>query len=289
MRFNFKKYAIMVILLILCFSMVLWSEETSHKRQRTITINGSDTMLILGQKWAEIYMNRNPWVRIQVAGGGSGVGISALINGTTNIAEASRHMEKEEEDRLIKERGESRKPVEFRVAIDGITIYVNRNNPVDSLTLDQLEDIFTGKIGNWKEVGGDDAKIVMYGRESVSGTRRYFQGIVLNMADYAVEVQPLPGTGAIVNAVSKDENGIGYGGVGYASGVKKLRVARDNESGYYLPEREYVITGQYPLARYLYWYTAGSPKDEIEDLLDWVLSPEGQKIVEEVGYFPLIK
>lgn len=246
-------------------------------------------MLILGQKWAEVYMKKNPGVRIQVSGGGSGVGFSALINGTTHIAEASRHMEKEEEESLIKKRGENHKPIEFRVAIDGITIYVNKNNPVDSLTLDQIRDIYIGKIRNWKEVGGHNAEIVMYGRESVSGTRRYFQGIVLNMADFAIQVQSLPGTGAIVNAVANDMNGIGYGGVAYAKEVKKLKIARDEESGYYPPERKYVVTGQYPLARYLYWYTAGFPKKEVKELIDWVLSQEGQKVVEEVGYFPVLK
>jgi phosphate transport system substrate-binding protein len=286
---SLKRYTVIVTLLILYSSLVLWSAETSNREPRTITIKGSDTMLILGQKWAEVYMKENPGIKIQISGGGSGVGFSALINGTTHIAEASRHMEKEEEETLIKERGESHKPIEFRVAMDGITIYVNEDNPVDRLTFDQLRDIYLGKIRNWKEVGGQDAKIVMYGRESASGTRRYFQGIILNMADFALQVQPLPGTGAIVNAVANDKNGIGYGGVGYARGVKKIKIARDEKSGYYPPEREYVVTGQYPLARHLYWYTAGPPKDEVKKLLDWVLGPEGQNIVEEVGYFPVVK
>ena len=253
---------------------------------KTITIRGSDTMLILGQRWAEVYMKKNPDSRIQISGGGSVVGIASLINGTTDITQASRHMYKEEEDSLISKRG--KRAVEFRVALDAITLYVSDKNPVESLTFDQLQEIFQGRITNWKEVGGRDARIVLYGREITSGTREFIRMMVLNMGDYDRLFQSLPGTAAIVNAVAKDENGIGYGGVAYAKGVKRMKVALDEGSGYYLPEREYVMTGQYPLARYLYWYTAGPPKGEIKKLLDWVLSPEGQGVVEEVGYFPLV-
>jgi phosphate transport system substrate-binding protein len=252
---------------------------------QSITVSGSDTMLILGQRWAEEYMKRNPDVRIQVNGGGSGAGFAALINATTDIAQGSRHMYKDEEELLVQETG---KPAyEFRVALDAITLYVNEDNPVDRLTFDQLRDIYSGKTRNWKEVGGKDTRIILYGRQSASGTREFFRAMVLNMGDYSKLVQPLLGTAAIVNAVAKDASGIGYGGVAYAKGVKKLMVAVEEESGYYPPEKEFIVTGQYKLGRYLYIYTAGPPKGAVKRYLDWILSPEGQRLVEEVGYFPL--
>jgi phosphate transport system substrate-binding protein len=250
-----------------------------------ITLKGSDTLLILGQKWAEIYMKEHPGAVVQVTGGGSGVGISALINGGTDIAQASRPMKDKEKETLLEKRGIGAH--EIQVALDGITIYVNEKNLVEKLTFAQLKDIYQATAKNWKEVGGNDAPIVLYGRENSSGTHVFFKEHVLNDEDYAVSVQPLPGTAAIVNAVAKDENGIGYGGAAYAKGVKEILVAHDEKSGFFPPSMENIISGKYPISRYLYWYTAGSPKGDIKDLVDWVLSPEGQKIVEEVGYFPL--
>jgi phosphate transport system substrate-binding protein len=252
---------------------------------KNITLKGSDTLLILGQKWAEIYMKKNPGTVVQVTGGGSGVGISALIDGSTDIAQASRPMKDKERDKMLEKRGIG--PVEIPVALDGITVYVNEKNPVDKLTFAQLKGIFQSTITNWKDVGGDDARIVMYGRENSSGTHVFFKEHVLNKEDYSVRVQPLPGTAAIVNAVAKDENGIGYGGVAYAKGVKEVVVAYDEESGYFPPSMENIVSGKYPINRYLYWYTAGSPKGDIKKLVDWILSPAGQEIVEQVGYFPL--
>jgi phosphate transport system substrate-binding protein len=213
------------------------------------------------------------------------VGISALIDGSTDIAQASRPMKDKEREKMLEKRGIG--PVETPVALDGITVYVNEKNPVEKLTFAQLKGIFQAKIKNWNEVGGRDAKIVLYGRENSSGTHVFFKEHVLNKEDYSVRVQPLPGTAAIVNAVAKDENGIGYGGVAYAKGVKEILVAYDVESGYYPPTMENIISGKYPISRYLFWYTAGSPKGDIKKLVDWILSPTGQEIVEEVGYFPL--
>jgi phosphate transport system substrate-binding protein len=252
---------------------------------KSITLKGSDTLLILGQKWAEIYMKKNPGTVVQVTGGGSGVGISALINGSTDIAQASRPMKDKERDKMLEKRGIG--PQEIPVALDGITVYVNEKNPVEKLTFAQLKDIFQAAVKNWKEVDGKDAPIVMYGRENSSGTHVFFKEHVLNKEDYSVRVQPLPGTAAIVNAVAKDENGIGYGGAAYAKGVKEVLVAYDEESGYFSPTMENIVSGKYPISRYLYWYTAGSPKGDIKNLVDWILSSKGQEIVEEVGYFPL--
>jgi len=272
-----KKVIIIAVGLFLLSSLVFAGKN--------ITLKGSDTLLILGQKWAEIYMKKNPGTVVQVTGGGSGVGISALINGGTDIAQASRPMKEKEKDKMLEKRGIGVN--EIPVALDGIAVYVNDKNPVERLTFAQLKDIFQATIRNWKEVGGSDEKIVLYGRENSSGTHVFFKEHVLKKEDYAVRVQPLPGTAAVVNAVAKDEKGIGYGGAAYAKGVKEVLVAHDEESGYFPPNMENIVSGKYPISRYLFWYTAGSPKGEMKELVDWVLSPEGQKVVEEVGYFPL--
>jgi phosphate transport system substrate-binding protein len=198
-----KKLTLLIIGLILMSSFIFAA--------RNITLKGSDTLLILGQKWAEIYMKENPGTVIQVTGGGSGVGIAALINGTTDIAQASRPMKDKEKENVLEKRGIGAN--EIPVALDGITVYVNEKNTVGKLTFAQLKDIFQAKITNWKQVGGQDEKIVLYGRENSSGTHVFFKEHVLNNEDYAVSVQPLPGTAAIVNAVAQDEKGIGYGGV----------------------------------------------------------------------------
>jgi phosphate transport system substrate-binding protein len=252
---------------------------------KTITLKGSDTLLLLGQKWAEIYMKKNPGTVIQVTGGGSGVGISALINGGTDIAQASRPMKDKEKEKMLEKRGIG--PHEIPVALDGITVYVHEKNPVEKLTFAQLKDIFQSGVKNWKEVGGKDAPIVLYGRENSSGTHVFFKEHVLKKEDYSVRVQPLPGTAAIVHAVAKDENGIGYGGAAYAKGVKEILVAYEQESGFFPPTMENIVSGKYPISRYLFWYTAGTPKGEVKQLTDWILTHEGQEIVEEVGYFPL--
>lgn len=272
-----KKFSIILVGLVLLSGLVFAG--------KTITLKGSDTLLILGQKWAEIYMKENPGTVVQVTGGGSGVGIAGLINGTTDIAQASRPMKDKEKDNMLEKRGIGTE--EIPVALDGITVYVNEKNPVEKLTFAQLKGVFQAKIKNWKEVGGNDARIVLYGRENSSGTHVFFKEHVLNKEDYAVRVQPLPGTAAIVNAVAKDKNGIGYGGVAYAKGVKEVLLAKDEKSGYYPPTMENIVSGKYPISRYLFWYTAGSPKGDIKKLVSWILSPEGQKVVEEVGYFPL--
>jgi phosphate transport system substrate-binding protein len=192
--------------------------------QSKITVKGSDTMVILAQKWAEIYMKKNPTAVIQVTGGGSGVGITALINGTTDICNASRQMKSTEIEKL-KARYNTL-GVEIPCAKDGVTIFLNEANKVQALTIKQLSDIYQGKVRNWKEVGGDNADIRLYGRENSSGTYVYFHDEVVK-GDYAASVQSLPGTAAVVNAVKKDVNGIGYGGAAYAQGVKHCGVKKD--------------------------------------------------------------
>jgi phosphate transport system substrate-binding protein len=253
--------------------------------KKAITVKGSDTMVILAQRWAEEYMTKHTDQTVQVTGGGSGVGISALINGTTDIADASRPMKQSEFDKL-KERFNTM-GYETKVAKDGITLYLNEGNPVSELTLDQIKAMYLGEVTNWKEVGGLDAKIILYGRENSSGTYVYFRDNVLGGKDFANSVQSLPGTAAIVNAVAKDKVGIGYGGAAYAKGVKILKVKKDASSAGVEPTAETIKNDTYPISRYLYMYTRDKPAGDMKKFMDWVVGGEGQSIVTKVGYFPV--
>ena len=253
--------------------------------KKVITVKGSDTMVILAQRWAEKYMASNSDVTVQVTGGGSGVGISALINGSTDIADASRPMKKSEMDK-VKVRFNSL-GYETKAAKDGITLYLNESNPVSEMSIDQIRAIYLGETTNWKDVGGPDEKIILYGRENSSGTYVYFRDNVLNGKDYSSTMQSLPGTAAVVNAVAKDKLGIGYGGAAYAKGVKVLKVKKDAGSPAYEPTPETIKENQYPITRYLFMYTRAKPTGDMKDFIDWTLSEEGQSIVTKVGYFPV--
>ena len=263
--------------------IIALTASTSVFSQSKITVKGSDTMVILAQRWAELYMKSNPQTAVQVTGGGSGVGITALINGTTDICNASRPMKQAEIEKL-KARYNTL-GVEIPCARDGVTIFLNESNKVSELTLKQISDIYSGKIRNWKELGGDNAEIRLYGRENSSGTYTYLHDEVVK-ADYASTVQSLPGTAAVVNAVKKDVNGIGYGGAAYAVGVKYAKVKKDANSTAYVPSAETIGKGLYPITRYLYMYLRNRPTGETKKYIDWILGPEGQAVVTEVGYFP---
>jgi phosphate transport system substrate-binding protein len=275
-----KKNKILTAILL----AVIFIAGTAFMQQTRITIKGSDTMVILAQRWAEIYMKQHPETSIQVTGGGSGVGLAALINGTTDIANSSRPIKKSEIEKL-KSRYNTL-GVEIPCAKDGITVFLHESNPVKELSLKQLSDIYTGKVTNWKQVGGADAKITLYGRENSSGTYVYFKETVVK-ADYAAACQTLPGTAAVVNAVKKDKNGIGYGGAAYAEGVQHCKVKKDANSAAYLPTEENVAKNLYPITRYLYMYMRNRPTGDLKKFIDWILSPEGQKVVTGVGYFPV--
>ena len=274
---NLLKLSIIAVLL----GVVTFAFTAAPER---ITVKGSDTMVILAQKWAEVYMKTNTSANIQVTGGGSGVGISALINGATDIANASRKMKATEKDKL-KARYNTL-GVEVACAKDGITIYLNAANKVKELTIQQLSDIFKGNITNWKDVGGADESIKLYGRENSSGTYVFFQENVVK-GDYASSCQTLPGTAAVVNAVKKDLAGIGYGGAAYAEGIVICKVKRDASSPAFVPTAETIKTGDYPITRYLYMYLRNRPTGETKKYIDWILSPEGQKLVVDMGYFPV--
>lgn len=253
-----------------------------------ITVKGSDTLVILAQKWAEVYMQEKPGTRIQVTGGGSGIGFAALQNRTTDLANASRKIKPKEIENCIKAFG--KRPTEYKVALDGLSVYVSADNPLSELSVDQLESIFTGKTRNWKEVGGPDAPIVVYSRENSSGTYEFFKEHVLKGKDFAASAQTMPGTAAVLQAVAKDKNGIGYGGAAYGAGAKHLLIKKDATSTAVEPTEENVVSGKYPIWRFLYVYVNPAlDKGEIAAYLKWIRSDEGQKIVKEVGYYPLPK
>jgi phosphate transport system substrate-binding protein len=275
-------------MLLPAISVCIWGcggGDGSAPASRSITIKGSDTMVILGQRWAETYMKIHPDKRIQVTGGGSGTGIAALINGGTDICEASRHM-KDKEKEMVRDR-HGKNVTEIPVALDGVAIYLHESSPIQSLTEAQLKSIYTGTITNWRDVGGNDQRIVPYSRENNSGTYVFFKEHVLNNEDFARDIQTLPGTAAVVNAVSKDPASLGYGGIAYATGIKAIAIQRDESSPIVKPSLETVESGTYPLSRQLFFYTIGEPTGEIKAFIDWVLGPEGQKICAAVGYYPL--
>lgn len=252
---------------------------------RGITIKGSDTMVILAQRWAETYMKSHRGKIVQVTGGGSGTGIAALINGTTDICMASREMKQAEKTKL-RDRFQTM-GIEIPVAKDGLAIYVHATNPVQSIDLGQLRRIYRGEITNWKDVGGSDELITLYSRENSSGTYVYFKDNVLKGKDFSPRAQTLPGTAAVVNAVAKDPNGIGFGGAAYARGVRDLALSFGAGKPAILPTAATVRDGSYPLSRHLFFYVRSSPEGDLKQFTDWVLSAEGQTLATKVGYFPL--
>ena len=253
-----------------------------------ITVKGSDTLVILAQKWAEVYMGQHADVKIQVSGGGSGIGFAALQNQTTDLCDASRKIKAAEIQKCIV--AFNARPTEYKVALDGLSVYVNPENSLKELTLDQVGAIFTGKIKNWKEVGGPDAPITVYSRENSSGTYEFFKEHVLKGHDFAASAQTMPGTAAIVQAVMKDKNGIGYGGAAYGGGSKLLAIKKTDASPAIAPTEETVMNGTDPMWRHLFVYVdPAKDKGEIAAYLSWIRSDDGQKYVKDIGYYPLPK
>jgi phosphate transport system substrate-binding protein len=242
--------------------------------------------VILAQKWAEVYMAGRPNVKIQVTGGGTGTGFAALQKQQTDLCNASRKIRAKEIEMCIRAFG--KRPTEYRVALDGLSVYVNENNPVTELTVQQLELIFTAKIRNWKELGGPDLAITVYSRENSSGTYEFFKEHVLQGKDFAASAQTMPGTAAVLQAIAKDPRGIGYGGAAYGEGAKHLRIKKDDNSPALEPSEENVVNGTYPISRFLFIYVNPAlDKGDIANYLKWIRSDEGQAVVKDVGYFPL--
>jgi phosphate transport system substrate-binding protein len=246
-----------------------------------ITMIGSDTMVKLGQRWAEAYMQSHPETVIQVTGGGSSSGIAALLNGSTNICQASREMSADEQ-RSAESRGI--KPFRLTVALDGIAVYLNEENPIRNLSLLQLKNIYTGVVTDWSQVGGPQHRIILYSRENSSGTYTYFKAHVLDGEDFAPETEDLAGTSAVIHAVLNDPYGIGFGGFAYHEGVACAALELNDSTEAITPTAETVSNETYPLARGLYWYLSGAPSGKLKELVDWVLSDEGQMIAEQNGY-----
>lgn len=259
---------------------------TASRSNKPLTVKGSDTMVILTQRLAEEYMKVNQGAVVQVTGGGSGTGIAALINGTTDLAMSSRAMKDDEKAKAKQNRGSEL--VEQPIALDALAVFVHSQNPVQQLTIPQIRDIFQGKTKNWKEIGGPDAQIILYGRESSSGTYDYFREHVLDKGDFAPAVQTLQGTAAIINAVGQDKNGIGYGGIAYATTARPLAIAGDGGSAI-APTEQTVADNTYPLSRKLFFYHSANAPERVTKFVQWSLTPEAQALVTKVGYFPLPK
>lgn len=246
-------------------------------------IKGSDTVLPIAQQTAEHFMILNPNARTTVTGGGTGVGLSALLDGTTDIAMASRAI-KFSEKMKAKAAGEEQE--EVPVAYDALAVVVHPSNPVKQLTRQQLEDIFRGKITNWKQVGGDDRKIVVYSRETSSGTYEFFKESVLKNKNYMSSSLSMPATGAIIQSVGQTRSAIGYVGLAYVSPrIKTLAISYDDKP-FATPTLENAINKTYPIVRPLYYYYNKKNADQVSPLLQFILSPAGQEIIKKSGYIP---
>ena len=269
------------------------SAETASDSQATYIENkGSDTIVNLALAWAEKYQGEHPTVRISVTGGGSGTGIASLINGTVDIANASRQIKEEEVDEA---KSNGIEPVEHIIARDAIAVIVNPENPVRELTLQQISDIYSGKLTNWSEVGGDDRPIVRLSRETNSGTHVYFLETVLRLSSkedktlFSMDTLLLPSSEGIIAEVRQNPNAIGYDGLGYVpDDLKMVAIAKEAGGAYVLPSIETVNDKSYAVARDLYMYTNGEPTGVIKEYLEWILSPEAQQIVADLGFVPAL-
>lgn len=267
------------------------SQSPSDTSTKYIENKGSDTIVNLALAWAERYQDEHADVRISVTGGGSGTGIAALINNTVDIANASRSI-KEEEIEAAQANGVN--PVEHIIARDAIAVIVNPKNPVSELTLQQLSDIYSGKINNWMEVGGEDRPIVRLSRETNSGTHVYFLETVLRLGSkenktlFSTDTLLLPSSEGIIIEVRQNPNAIGYDGLGYVpDDLKMIAIAKEDGAPYVLPAIATVNDKSYPIARDLYMYTDGEATGVVKEYLDWILSDEAQEIVAELGFVPV--
>ncbi len=281
--------AALAIISISCSSTA--SAQTSPVSASYIENKGSDTIVNLALAWAEKYQSDHANVRISVTGGGSGTGIAALLNGTVDIANASRQIKGEEVEEA-KSKGIN--PIEHIIARDAIAVIVNPENPVSQLTLQQISDIYSGEITNWSEVGGEDRPVVKLSRETNSGTHVYFLETVLRLGSkedktlFSMDTLLLPSSEGIIAEVRQNPNAIGYDGLGYVpDDLKTIAIAEEDGGAYVLPSIKTVNDLSYPIARDLYMYTNGEPNGIVKEYLDWILSPEAQEIVAELGFVPI--
>ena len=291
---KFIRFAVLILLVFLTACAKASGQGHSQPGASAYIQNkGSDTIVNLALAWAEKYQAEHPDVSISVTGGGSGTGIAALLNKTVDIANASRQMQAEE---ITQAKAKGFDPVEFVIARDAIAVIVNPTNPISRLTVQQISDIYSGKFNNWAQVGGQDWPIVRLSREVNSGTHVYFRDTVIRLGDsknktlFATDTLLLPSSEGIVSEVRQNPNAIGYDGLGYVpSDLKKVAVAKDANGPYVLPSIATVNDKSYPVARDLYMYTAGQPTGAIKAYLDWIVSPEAQAIVANLGFVPILK
>lgn len=248
-------------------------------------IKGSDTCLPLSQKLAEQWAKTHKKSNISVTGGGSGVGISALLTGTTDIAQASRKIKFSEKEKLS---NKGKQAKEVIIAYDALSVIVHPSNKVSKLTREQLEGIFTGKITNWKEVGGQDLKIVAYSRETSSGTYEFFKESVLLNKNYKTGILSMPSTGAVIQSVVQTKGAIAYVGLAYLNQkVKSLSVSYDKGKSYIVPSVQNAKNKTYPIVRPLYYYYIAKQEQAVKPFIDYVLSAEGQKTVSKLGFISI--
>jgi phosphate transport system substrate-binding protein len=288
-----KRLYILFFLSLLLFSACSSNQAKTNSPKAVYYIDnkGSDTIVNLALAWAEKYQSEHPDVSVAVTGGGSGTGIAALINKTTNIANASRQIKPEEVAEAIKNGVD---PVEHTIARDAIAVIVNPGNPVSQLTMQQISDIYSGKINNWSQVGGEDRPIVRLSREVNSGTHVYFLETVVRMGKkdnktfFSTDTLLLPSSEGIISEVRQNPNAIGYDGLGYVpKDLRTIAIAPQEGGAYILPSIATVNDKTYPIARDLYMYTNGESTGPLKDYLDWIVSPDAQQIVADQGFVPV--
>jgi len=277
---NMKTQRLFYFLLGLINLLACSSTRTvSTIAEPVIRLKGSDTMVILAQRWAEEFMRQYGGIAVYVEGGGSRTGIEALIKGEIEICTASRPLQAAEVQRLAQQ--QQNVGIAFQVAKDGLSIYLHQENPVRDLRLDQVQDIYLGKIKNWREVGGKDGPIIVFSRAPSSGTYLYFQEHVLDGQPYGENIITMPTTAAIAAEIEKNHHAIGYGGLAYGKNLIHCKINGVS------PTEECVRENKYPITRYLYFYTIKKPEGVVKLFIDWVLSKEGQRVVKEIDYIPL--
>lgn len=276
-------------ILIITSIAVLVSCFSNESKYVALRVRGSDSEVNLIQSIAENFMDQDSLVSVGVTGGGSGAGIASLVNNKTDIANSSRKIT-EEEIKIARERGVE--PFEIIFAQDVLAIIVNEDNPIQNLTLEELGKVYSGEISNWKELGGKDEKIMLYGRQSSSGTYVFFREYIVK-DEYDQSMIGMSGTAQIVEAIRADKTGVGYVSSGYLdeqvrSGLKVVEIQRDETTTAYSPlDRENVISGNYPITRPLMQYTNGKPKGKLLEFILYQFSPEGLEIIESSGFYPI--
>ena len=293
-----KRIALAILITLISF-LASCSRSTSTENagaslpaQDYIENKGSDTLVNLALAWAEEYQNLHPEIQISVTGGGSGTGFAALINGTIDLANASRDIKPEE---IETARGKGFEPVEIIVANDAIAVIVHPDNPVSELTLEQVSKIYKGEFNNWQQVGGEDRPIVRLSRETNSGTHVYFLEEVIRLGSsedktiFSADTLLLPSSEGIISEVRSNPNAIGYDGLGYVTEhVKMVAIAARQGGDFVLPSAETVMDGQYAISRHLFMYTRGEPQGTLAEYIDWILGPDAQQIVTNLGFVPVI-